>query len=95
MGPPRGEPPPGESAARPAKEPPQKAIPLIVAAMRAIDPEGEWYSLGQVGQFITQANPDFDTRTYGAPKLSELVARLSNRFEVRKRGNLLEMRDIA
>ncbi len=88
-------PPPGDSTARPAKEPAQKAIPLIVAAMRAIDPEGEWYSLGQVGQFITQANPDFDTRTYGAPKLSELVARLSNRFEVRKRGNLLEMRDIA
>lgn len=79
---------------RPMKEPPQKAIPLIIAAMRAIDPDGEWYTLGQVGQFITQANPDFDTRTYGAPKLSDLVAKIS-RFEVRKRGSLLEMRDVA
>lgn len=89
-------PPAGSDAppARPMKEPPQKAIPLIVAAMRAIDPDGEWYTLGQVGQFITQANPDFDTRTYGAPKLSDLVAKIS-RFEVRKRGNLLEMRDVA
>lgn len=79
---------------RPVKEPPQKAIPLIIAAMRAIDPDGEWYTLGQVGQYITQANPDFDTRTYGAPKLSDLVAKIS-RFEVRKRGSLLEMRDVA
>jgi hypothetical protein len=86
--------PPAEAAPKPGKEPPQKAIPLIAAAMRAIDPEGEWYSLGQVGQFITQANPDFDTRTYGAAKLSDLVAKIS-RFEVRKRGNLLEMRDVA
>lgn len=64
------------------KESPNDAIPLIVAAMRAIDPEGEWYSLGQIGQFITQAVPDFDTRTYGAAKLSDLVRRLP-RFEVR------------
>lgn len=64
------------------KEQPQKAIPLIVAAMRAIDPEGEWYSLGQIGQYITQANPDFDTRTYGSAKLSDLVRKISSRFEV-------------
>jgi uncharacterized LabA/DUF88 family protein len=89
-------PPPAaaDAPARPMKEPPQKAIPLIIAAMRAIDPDGEWYSLGQVGQYITQATPDFDTRTYGTAKLSDLVAKIS-RFEVRKRGNLLEMRDVA
>lgn len=64
------------------KEPPQNAIPFIAAAMRAIDPEGEWYSLGQLGQFITQGNPDFDTRTYGAAKLSDLIRTIS-RFEVK------------
>ena len=63
-------------------EPAQKAIPLIAAAMRAIDPEGEWYSLGQVGQYITQANPDFDTRTYGSAKLSDLIRKITSRFEV-------------
>ncbi len=81
--------------ARPAgKEPPAKAIPLIAAAMRAIDPEGEWYSLGQIGQFITQGNPDFDTRTYGAAKLSDLIRRLP-RFEVKQDGTLLKVRDKA
>ncbi|RRH74264.1 NYN domain-containing protein [Falsigemmobacter faecalis] len=64
------------------KLPPAQAVPLITAAMWAIDPEGEWYSLGQIGQFITQANPDFDTRTYGSAKLSDLMRGLP-RFEVR------------
>jgi uncharacterized LabA/DUF88 family protein len=77
------------------KEAPSVAIPLIVAAMRAIDPEGEWYSLGQVGQYITQANPDFDTRTYGSAKLSDLVRKIS-RFEVKSGpGGQLLARDVA
>jgi uncharacterized LabA/DUF88 family protein len=86
----------GSQPAKPGtKEAPSKAIPLIVAAMRAIDPDGEWYTLGPLGQFITQANPDFDTRTYGAAKLSDLVRRLP-RFEVRQGpGGQLELRDIS
>ena len=83
-------------AGRREKEPPQKAIPLIVAAMRAIDPEGEWYSLGQIGQYITQANPDFDTRTYGSAKLSDLVRKISSRFEVKPGpGGQLLARDLS
>lgn len=76
------------------KEAPTKAIHLIVAAMRAIDPDGEWYSMGQIGQFITQASPDFDTRTYGAAKLSDLIRKLP-RFEMRQDGTLLKVRDKA
>ncbi|GGE08277.1 OST-HTH/LOTUS domain-containing protein [Gemmobacter megaterium] len=76
------------------KEAPTVAIPLIVSAMRAIDPDGEWYSLGQIGQFITQANPDFDTRTYGAAKLSDLMRKLP-RFEVQQGpGGQLQARDV-
>lgn len=87
--------PPAKGQPRPGKEPPQGAIPLIIAAMRAIDPEGEWYSLGQVGQYITQANPDFDTRTYGSAKLSDLVRKIS-RFEVKPGpGGQLLARDVA
>jgi len=82
-------------AQRTSKEPPAKAIPHIIAAMRAIDPEGEWYSLGQIGQYITQGAPDFDTRTYGAAKLSDLVRKIS-RFEVKSGpGGQLLARDVA
>ena len=92
----RQESPETSSAPKPGtKEAPSKAIPLIVAAMRAIDPDGEWYTLGPLGQFITQANPDFDTRTYGAAKLSDLVRKLP-RFEVRQGpGGQLELRDLS
>ena len=86
---------PAASEARGAKEPPAKAIPLIIQAMRAIDPEGEWYSLGQIGQYITQGAPDFDTRTYGAAKLSDLVRKIA-RFEVKSGpGGQLLARDVA
>ena len=85
---------PAEPRAAGTKEPPAKAIPLIAAAMRAIDPEGEWFSMGQIGQYITQGNPDFDTRTYGAAKLSDLIRKLP-RFEVKQDGTLLKVRDKA
>ncbi len=70
-----------EQAAK--KEPPATAAVLIEHAMRAIGGEDEWYSLGQIGQFITAANPDFDTRSYGSSKLSDLVAK-TGRFEMRR-----------
>ena len=77
------------------KEAPKTAIPLVVAAMRAIGGDEDWYSLGQLGQYITQANPDFDTRTYGSAKLSDLL-RKTGRFEVKQgTGNHLLVRDLA
>jgi hypothetical protein len=79
----------------PVKRPETEAIPLIRKAMTTIDPDGEWYSLGQIGQYMVRADPDFDARTYGSARLSDLVKRLTKRFEVRKDGNQLMVRDIA
>ena len=50
---------------------PQK---LVLRAMESISQEDEWFSLGQIGQYITASNPDFDTRSYGKRKLSDLIA---------------------
>ena len=63
------------------KEPPLKAIPLIFAAMKKIDPDQDDYSLGLLGQVMTQLHPDFDPRSYGSAKLSDLL-RKTGRFEV-------------
>ncbi len=82
-------------APQPSKRPETEAIPLIRKAMTTIDPDGEWFSLGQIGQYMVRADPDFDARTYGSPRLSDLVKRLTKRFEVRKEGNQLMVRDIA
>ena len=64
---------------------PLEARDIILRAMDAIDQEDEWYALGPLGQFITAADPDFDTRTYGKKKLSDLVKDLKV-FET-KRGS--------
>lgn len=71
------------SAAEPegTKQPPSKAIPMILAAMKRIDPEQDDYTLGQLGQVLTQLYPDFDPRTFGSAKLSDLLRR-TGRFEV-------------
>ncbi|WP_323784315.1 NYN domain-containing protein [Thalassovita sp.] len=65
---------------------------LILRAMDAIGQEDDWYTLGQLGQYITQANPDFDARSYGKKKLSELVAEFPI-FELKKTaGNQMMVR---
>jgi hypothetical protein len=87
----KADPAPSQTAKRPETE----AIPLIRKAMTTIDPDGEWFSLGQIGQYMVRADPDFDARTYGSPRLSDLVKRLTKRFEVRKDANQLMVRDIA
>jgi hypothetical protein len=86
---------PAEKGAAPApgKANPTKAVPLILKAMDKINAEDEWYALGQLGQYITRDNPDFDPRTYGKKKLSDLVEGLA-RFETRKIGNQLHVRRV-
>jgi hypothetical protein len=79
----------------PHKHPPSKAIPMILAAMKKIGIEEDIYSLGQLGQVLTQLYPDFDSRSYGSAKLSDLLKR-TGRFEVQKgEGNHLMVRDKA
>ena len=78
-----------------AKRPETEVIPLIRKAMTNIDPDGEWFSLGPIGHYMIRADPDFDARTYGSARLSDLIKRLTKRFEVRKEGNQLMVRDIA
>ena len=80
------EPMPAEKGKQPvssSKLPPKDAIPLILNAMDKIPQEDEWYALGQLGQYIVADNPDFDTRTYGKRKLSDLLAVLK-RFEIKQ-----------
>lgn len=81
----------GAPTAASGKRPATDAIPLIIAAMDKIAQDDDWYTLGQLGQGITSEHSDFDTRTYGHKKLSDLVKSLK-RFETRKTGNQVELR---
>ncbi|MBD3679794.1 MAG: NYN domain-containing protein [Rhodobacteraceae bacterium] len=86
--------PKGQSpAAKSGKLAPTEAVPMILKAMDKIPQDDEWYALGQIGQYIMADNPDFDTRTYGKRKLSDLVQDLK-RFETKKVGNQLHLRRV-
>ena len=65
---------------------------LVVRAMDAIGQEDEWFTLGQIGQYITAAFPDFDTRSYGKRKLSDLIASLKLFETKRGEGNQILVR---
>ncbi len=67
------------------------ALPLIASAMGKIDQEDDWYNLGQIGQTVQAAHPDFDTRSYGHGKLSALVRDIPE-LETQKAGARLLVR---
>jgi NYN domain/OST-HTH/LOTUS domain len=75
---------PGESPAPAARalRPMSEAVGLIGKTLEQMDDDAEgWYHLGTVGQRLQNLSPEFDTRTYGHPKLSELVT-ASGRYEI-------------
>ena len=69
-------------AAPPAERKPAEAAALIAAAITDMDEDGDgWVNIGGVANRLRNTYPDFDQRTYGHAKLSELV-RATGRFDV-------------
>lgn len=81
------------AAAKRGKRDVMDALPLIFGAMAKIDQDGEWFQLGLLGQTIQADNRDFDTRSYGRAKLSDLV-RDTRRFETKREGNHIYIRRV-
>ena len=69
------------SQARTIKEPPCNAVPLIEAAMRSRDED--WVPLMFIGQYVREADSEFDPRTYGCEKLGELLEK-TGQFDVNR-----------
>ncbi len=74
-----------EPKAKPAPglKPPSAAVPLLKKVIAQADDDDGWVSLSLVGKRLTDMAPDFDSRTYGQPKLSSLVEK-SGAFELRR-----------
>ena len=62
-------------------QPPDAATPLIKKVIAQMESEDGWVALGEVGKRLTDLAPDFDPRTFGSRKLSDLV-RKTNSFEI-------------
>ncbi len=56
-----------------ALKPPSAATPLIRKAIAQLDDDNGWVSLSMVGKQLSNLATDFDPRTYGQVKLSDLV----------------------
>ena len=65
---------------------------LILRAMDAIDPEGDWVGLGALGQYMMRADPDFDPRTYGHKKLSDMIKSVKMLETMVEQGNQMMVR---
>jgi uncharacterized LabA/DUF88 family protein len=87
-----------EGAAEPAGEPLARATRASAAqlkadttlvsrlrnAIEAASDDDGWAPLASVGQIITNQSPDFDSRTYGYAKLSDLMS-ATTLFEIERR----------
>lgn len=56
-----------------ALQPPSKATPIIRKVIEQMESEDGWVSLGAVGTQLQNLASDFDSRTFGFRKLSDLV----------------------
>jgi hypothetical protein len=76
----------GAARETPGQAKPKDAVPLLEKAVGELEEDAEgWFNLGTVGQRLNNLSPEFDARSYGQPKLSDLVA-ASGRFEVDRKG---------
>jgi uncharacterized LabA/DUF88 family protein len=75
---------PGKSSsAKQAQNDHHLAIQLRTTVEAASNDDG-WARLSDVGQLLTKRNPDFDSRSYGYHKLSDLIT-ASSLFETSRR----------
>lgn len=73
--------------------PPSKAIPLLRKAAAALEDDGEgWVALSGVGSQLNKLYPDFDPRTYGHAKLSDLVEKTGAFDTERMKGGGIRIR---
>jgi uncharacterized LabA/DUF88 family protein len=80
--------------AAPAKrslEPSSAATPIIRRVIAQMDTEDGWAPLGAIGNRLQNLAPDFDSRTYGFRKLSDLV-RKTGEFDIEKDGKSMRIR---
>ena len=82
-----------EGPSRKALEPPRAAIPILNKAIAQLETEDGWVGLGVVGQRLANIASDFDSRTYGYRKLSDLV-RKTGAFDIEQpKGGAMRIRE--
>ena len=94
------EPTPNKEAGKP-KEPetkktlndPAELIPLLTKAWEQFQDDNGWANASAAGSFLKRSMPDFDPRSYGASKFSQLLESLKGKLDINKKeGNQISYR---
>src|SRR5438477_1144429 len=75
---------PDEVSSLKARQPPSAAVTILNKAIAQMETEDGWVGLGVVGRQLANIASDFDPRSYGFRKLSDLV-RGTGAFEIDQR----------
>jgi len=82
------EPVPKVNLAVPSDHPeaadPKGLIPVLTKAWEQYQDDDGWANIAPAGSFVKRAAPDFDPRTYGAAKFTDIIKKLCGAFEMTK-----------
>ena len=82
----------GTAAGPKPLQPLSAAVPLLHRVIDQIDGEDDWVTLSDLGRHLSNLAPDFDARTFGYRKLSDLIEQ-TDAFELERLGdNVLRLR---
>ncbi|MCA0899132.1 NYN domain-containing protein [Microbulbifer agarilyticus] len=79
---------PKEQEAKASLNDPSELIPLLTKAWEQYQDDNGWANVSVAGSFLKRSMPDFDPRSYGASKFSQLLESLKGKLEItKKKGN--------
>jgi uncharacterized protein (TIGR00288 family) len=62
----------------------KEVVPLLQKAWKQFQDDDGWVNIGAAGSFLKRAQPDFDPRSYGVTKTTQVVQLLNSVFEMKK-----------
>jgi len=78
------EAPPAPEALSSAEK--KELVSLFTKAWDQYKDEEGWANIAPAGNFVKRLKPDFDPRTYGGKKLTDIIEKLGKSFELKKEG---------
>ncbi len=59
-------------------------IPVLKKAWKKYQDDDGWANVSVAGSFVKRSTPDFDPRTYGVSKFTEIISILNKHFDMKK-----------
>ena len=67
-----------------SNQPEIELLLLLTEGWKQYQNDDGWANIAPVGSFIKRSKPDFDPRTYGATKITDVIAKFTKDFQIKK-----------